>query len=288
MKQQASKSYRDLIISLDDLRKIESLVEKTFQSDFDIAHSVDANGFVRLEILKTASFVDDYKLSFEYNFKSDDFVLLADVPDMSIRKCRAISIYLRSTEGDKTVEISLASGGGRSDALAVRVGGQTPFFVDGFLAAFSTVVSSISPQVTIVKNLMRSLSVPIILLLACIIDYTWFHAVAHLIGTFVAENFKLPISADKELRSSLFASFLVEHPDEFWGTTEVFDFGASLFWATDLYFVINDYVMKIFPRIEFNFGPAHFNDAAVARRTLYVILSLIVIPFAVAIIANAV
>jgi len=231
MKVKESKKYYDLIITLEDISRLEAVFEEAFQNDKVKLEGSNLPGYKSVELEKSISFAEDFNVSFKYDVASSRSQMLFELSDMAVRKCQAIDIVFRSTLDDKRSSISIVSGSGFFSRLSVESSADDRQFVAGFLRNVSDVVVSIKPQNVLFRRIAKAFDVVFIVIFVVLIDYFWF---SKIFPDFYYSLFNLftPTKAETSyLKTDDFAIFLSQHPNAIYVATQIWNLACSLVFA---------------------------------------------------------
>ncbi len=276
MKVKESKTYYDLVINLDDIGRLENVFEQAFERDkLKLAESNDVKSRSPfLEVAKSISFWEDFNVSFEYDSTSSSSQMVSDLSDMHVRKCKWIMMAFWSPIDDKRASVSIVSG----SRFSIECSADDRQFVSGFLRSVADVVTGIKPQNSSLQRFIQIFDIPLLVILAGLIDYFWFSKIIPDFWSFIFSFFVPPKSEINNIGTNQLALIFLRHPNVVYFGYQVWNISLSFCLAFCVLKLIKIELNQMYPKIEFSFGPEHMREELRSRRTLYGILSVVVLP----------
>jgi hypothetical protein len=268
MRRTRSKSLRGLVITKLDLQKVHSIFEREAKLDAKVA----ADDTSLPEYLRANPFRPTIKVDSENSIRTqvdDNSVFENDVLDLE--KTLAIDF----TYGNGYTKKSLNVGLRETDEPEIyessfSVGGGDPAWVEATFVDLERIFSAMHPQFALNKTI-RLLA---IIIIAFAIGHTWIFLLDSLFGSLITPTSSPPT----------WAIYVREHPPLGHLILAVFKCGGGFFPALFLM----RWVEKLWPSIEFDFGPEHLKKRKSLRARLAVVTSVLVLPIALEILTRQV
>lgn len=217
------------------------------------------------------------RIEFEMRFKincddgtsyaSKSIDIFNDDGIIDTKRTESIEMALRDYDLDQYITISIVKNGYRDD---LTVEGDDQYWVNGCFNRLTEIINAVKPQVDWPYKYRRILFHIIALGVGSIIYFLyWALILRHL------QPIANPGEILKQLRSfarnNLWFSYVLQ-----W----ISAYGFGIGWA----FSLRERLLSLWPNIEFDFGPEHFNLEKKRRRHLSAIATLVVLPLAISVV----
>jgi hypothetical protein len=208
------------------------------------------------------------------SYESDSLCILDDGGPLDIKKTQTIQITFNDYDSERNIGISIREGNYHEGELTVR--GTDKNWVQGNFTTLQEIIDSVKPQ----DNLILKHKNFTFHIIAFGVGSLVFLVLQFLIFQFIPAPRTIQISSDFIKSIILFVreNYLFRYL-----------FLIFLLWLEGIFTFaspLHKWLVELWPKIEFDFGPEHLNKPKIRRQRMWVVASLVIIPIIVNIITN--
>ena len=258
MKRTRSKSLSDLVITKNDLRNVWAFLERTAATDaiFFENNNRLPSGLERPELLRPTIVI----ASADSLTTETDNEVIFDNDVLDLQKSLSIDFRYSNYRNGRSIRVGLKEGNSIWSHSSFSVSGEDTGWVDAAFADLTRIFGAVRPQSDIFKR------------------FRWLAAVvlATAIGYSVAVVMSLFIPTDTHETIPAWVQYVKFHPPLRYLVKYAAD---CLIGSLPAWLVIN-WIGRLWPSIEFDFGPEHLKQRKQLRARLGVVAGLLLLPFA--------
>jgi len=251
IKEQRIYKIKWRVISANNIRHIAQLAQREYQSSKSLDHH--ANISYKLNCEDSSSYVSDSTSLFE------------EGGNLDIKKALMIQINYHDYTNTRDIDIVIKEGSSNS---YFEIEGEDRNWVSGVFAELEEHLKSIKPQ----NQFLIKYKPIIIPILSLIIGYS----ISSLLDCFIFNNLELPTITNQNFLS--FVTYISNNP--------LLRLIISILLRTFQGFIsftypIYNWLLELWPVIEFDFGPEHYKIIKKRRSRVIFILTMLILPITI-------
>ncbi len=274
------KSFTNLIVSKNDIVKLENVLNQAFAAGIQRLEEEQAKlagGYVSsyIRVLTEIECDDMSSLQVEYTKNAPSPAVISDQPEFQDKKVNQINLSYTSNFRNCDIRMSLSEGKFR-DALNVKVSSEDKDFLNLYFSKITEIVELIRKQDSFVVRHPGMIGTAFVIAGAQAYSYAIFG------GLWIAVR----VSTGNVAKLVTFNPLLFRFPTSdksIW----VWFWIVSLALAVNTYFnLVRSYIPSMYPSMEFDFVPEHRKESLRKRKIASWLLGAFLVPLFVGLIVN--
>lgn len=260
--------FENVLISIEDLKRIDGLFDKILADKFSEICSDDKSYKPKPALIKTISFNGRNSISIKNENESSDIADIYDLSELNLKKTESIEFdYNFSSKNWTSVSLKLVENSSYLSGAILDIETDDEEFLYKTVNNMQSIFCACKPVGKLYHKYKTLFYVFVWMLITVLLanSYIFFKTIFNVLGI-KPENSHLLLHNHILIYALCYSLFAIG---------AVFQMPLAI-----------TYIEKIFPKLEFDFGPQHLRPRLMVRKRIVITISVIIIPYIIGILVN--